>query len=121
MARTAIAVNTLARHGMSTADVTYTAGDAANDHEFVNDGKMLLLIKNADASPKTVDVKSVSDPYGRTDDTSVSVAAGAERVIGPFTPAAWNRIGADAGKVFIDITDDTSLSFAVLSYSSISD
>lgn len=102
-------------------ELTWTAGDAANDHYFDNSsGRVVLLVRNDDTSAKTITVVSVADPYGRTSDHSMSVDAtggGASQVaFVPFLPAtAWNQRGAgDLGRVHIDLADATGVSFAAV-------
>lgn len=111
MPRTNIPVTTLPDHGGTGADVSFTAADAANDHSFTNDGRTLLLIKNDDASPKTVTGVAVADPFGRTVNTSWAVGANSVRLVGPFSPELFSQ---SDGTMHVDITADTSLFFATL-------
>lgn len=69
---------------------TLTTASAASD-KFANNGKQYLLVYNGDSgahvltftSPVTVDGLAVADP-------TVSVAAGATKLIGPFKPSVFN-------------------------------
>lgn len=119
MARVAIAINTLGPNGGGLNDTTFTAGDATNDHEFDNDGNTLLVVRNTDVAAKTVTVKSVADPFGRSQDLTLTVPAlsGANpglAMAGPFLSAIWNQSGA---KVHVDIASATNLSFAAVKQS----
>jgi len=114
MARTAIAVQEVPFQG--SAAVNFGAADSVNGMVFPNDGRTILLVKNAGAAPITVTVASVQDEYGRSGDISAaSVDVGAERVVGPLRPALWNqKSGTDMGKVYVDVSDDTSVTVAAL-------
>lgn len=66
--------------------VVFEAADTVDKNKIVLTGKEVILAKNVGASPATVTVTSVADPYGRTKDISaVSVAAGVVKAFGPFT------------------------------------
>ncbi len=69
---------------------------------------------NGSAGAITVTIVAVADEYGRTVDESVVLAAGDYGAAGPFKPGPWN---SEVGKMYVDISDDTSLTFAVLRYS----
>ena len=113
MARTALTVQTIPANGVSLDDIAMTAGDATNDHEYLNDGTVFVLMKNADASPHTATLISVADEYGRTEDETMTCAAGESCIAGPFKPRNWNQAG---GLMHVDLTVDTSVSFAVLKF-----
>lgn len=114
MARTALPIQQIPRNG-SIAGVSFTAADATNDHEFPNDGNTFLIVKNTDVAAQSVTVVSVPDEHGRTGDLTISVPAnGGVAVTSVFRPAIWNQSGADAGKVFVNITTATGLSLAAV-------
>lgn len=117
MARTALTVQVIPRHGKAIDELTFTAADATNDHEFVNDGQTLLLVKNQHSSAQAVTIVSVADPFGREEDTTMSVDAGnvdpKVGIAGPFSPSLFNQAG---GLVHVDITDDTALEFAAVKF-----
>ncbi len=93
-------------------NITFTAGVAANDIEFTNDGRTVLLVKNAGASgAQTADVIAVASPYGRLQDQTVSADQGAESIAGPFPPQLWTQ--AD-GMVYVDIATEDAFSFAAV-------
>ncbi len=115
MPRTAIAVQVAGPNGLALDDITFSAADATNDHEFVNSGREILLMKNDSGGALTADAKSVIDEHARLGDQTLTAAAANISMAGPFSPAVWNqRAAADAGKVFVDLTVDTSLTFAVI-------
>ena len=84
---------TLARINATLAGGTFaTVAAAAGGDAFPNDGNTLLYVKNGGASPMTVTVDSVKlSNYGTDEDVAVTVAAGVEKVIGPFPVARFGR------------------------------
>jgi hypothetical protein len=103
MARTNIALTSLGFAGKSA--VAWTAADATNDHSFVNDGKTLLLVKNATgAAAINVDVDSVADENGRLGDVQLAVANGEIGVFGPFKPSIFNQSGLVNVNLDVDTT-----------------
>jgi len=113
MARTAITVQAMAAHGGGKDDIAWTAADATNDHEFLNTGRELVLMKNDSAGALTATLVSVADEYGRTGDKTITTGASDISIFGPFPPSKFNQAG---GLMHIDLTDDTSLSFAVVQF-----
>ena len=116
MARVTVPINTVPPNGTGLNNLTFVAADATSDHEFDNDGATLLVVKNTGVGVGTVTVVSVTDPYGRTKDTTLTIPAltGSDpglAVAGPFLPAIWNQAGA---KVFVDLTTATGLSLAAV-------
>lgn len=112
MARTDIPVQTIPFQG-SVTDAVLTAGDATNDHEFSNDGEVVLFIKTG-ATPVTVTVVSVPDEFGRTGDEVYTVAADKESFAGPFIQSIWNQSGA---KIHVDLSVDTNVELAAMKFS----
>ncbi len=110
MARTVIALQDIPSEG-HIADITMSAADAANNHELANNGKVLLLVDNADASPHQVTIVSVPDFAGRTQDIVQSIVAGDIAIFGPFKPAWWNQPG---GILHVDLDTDTAVTLAAL-------
>ena len=91
------------------------AGDAANNHVFVNDGKTLLYVKNAGGGAVLVTIVSVKDSLGRLQDEVLSVAAGEEAIFAPTRKGGWSqKSGVDQGKTLVDIDVDTSVTLAAL-------
>ncbi len=118
MPRTNIPVQVIPSNGGVDNDITYTAADAANDHEFLNSGNEMLYMKSTTAGAKSATAVSVSDEHGRTGDTTMA-PNGSEiiAVAGPFKPSVWNqRAAADAGKMFVDIASDAGVVFAVVQF-----
>ncbi len=107
MARTVLTVQEIARTGIVPA---YVAGDATNDHEFVNDGKTFVHVKNGGGAPIDVVFQTPGSVDGlAVADRTVSVGAGAEKMIGPFPTTTYNQSG---GKVYLDLTVDTTVTLA---------
>lgn len=113
MARTNIPVQEVPLHGAALDDVSFTAADATNDHEFVNTGREILVMNNGDASQRTATVVSVADENGRTGDQDLAPAAGEISVAGPFPTSLWN---STLGKVYVNLSpgEDANVTFAVL-------
>ena len=79
MPRVDIPVQTIGPYGAEIDSITWTTGDAANDHSFQNTGKELLLMRNRAGGAKQATVVSVASgrTLGRTGDRSLDPAAGA--------------------------------------------
>jgi len=114
MARTAITVQTIPAYGNPLEDISWTAADATNDHQFVNDGRSLLLIKNGHTSPITTTVVGVANirTYNAAPSIDIATTNAKESIAGPFPTDAFNQAG---GIVHIDLTADTNLELAVVS------
>lgn len=117
MARTNIPVQTLPQFGGGIQNITKTAGDAANGHEFVNDGRSRLKVQNLDASSKTVTVVSVADRFGRTKDTVLIVpaATAGDPGSGEAGPFEAELFGQPGSKVNVDLSAATSVKLWVIS------
>lgn len=112
MARTPLTVQELGAEGaQKLEDIAFTSGVAADDLEFPNDGRTLLLIDNGGASSQDAAVISVADPHGRTGDLTVSTTNAKISMAGPFPKSLWNQ--AD-GMVHVDITTEDVFSFAAV-------
>lgn len=107
MPRTALTVQSLGLNGQLNA--TMTAADATNGMAFVNDGQTVLVVRNTDASAKTVTVKSVPDEWGRSGDVTCVVAASGVGILGPFTPAIFNQ---SDGTINVDFSASTGVTVA---------
>jgi len=84
---------------------------------FLNAGKCSFRVKNGSASPITVTVSSVADSYGRTGDQVITVAAGAEVVVGFLAPPSlWNQISGNVGYVQVTYSAVVSVSVAVIQH-----
>ncbi len=70
----------------ATAANTGTAGD-----EFLNDGRVILYTKNSSGGPVIVTIDAQSIQGIAFTDPTVTVADGAEKVIGPFNPQYFNN------------------------------
>jgi hypothetical protein len=92
------------------------ASAASGGDTMVNDGKTVLIVKNASGSAITVTVTAkAACPLGSLHNISVSVANGAEQIIGPFLPAIYNNT---SGAVEITYSSVTSVTVAALKVSS---
>lgn len=91
---------------------SFSAADAAGD-QFANTGKCILHVKNGGASAITVTIASqISNPPAGTiaQDQQVTVAAGSEKMIGPFPQSAFND---ENGQVHVSYSGVTSVTIAV--------
>ncbi len=109
-----IATKALSPFAVDVGVPTFTAADAANDHKFVNDGRKVLLVNNESASPITITIpgNTNSQTFQQDPGLAIAVAANTIHAIGPFAPNVYNQTGS---VVHVMISDDTTLSFAVLS------
>lgn len=113
MSQTALTVQ---KPGLTAAALTAAAADGVNGNFFINNGRTLLIIKNGGASSITATVTSVPDPYNRTGDVTVTVAAGAEMVVGPFEQTLFNQAsGVTAGGVQLSYSGATSVTVSAVS------
>lgn len=105
MARTAITVQVIDPAGLSA---TYASGDATNDHEFANDGKTFLHVKNTGGSAVNVTINTqlnCSQGYSHDEGGSVPATTGDE-MFGPF---AVNRFNDANGNVLVDLDTDSGI------------
>jgi hypothetical protein len=105
---------TLAVQDVNTSGIgpTYAAASGGGD-QFPNDGRTLLHVKNGSGAPITVTVASQrSCDQGSTHNTTVSVPASGERMIGPFPT---DRYSDSNGFVQLTYSGVTSLTVAALS------
>lgn len=85
------------------ADITMTAGDAANGNSCALTGRLFLFVYNSDASAQTITITSVADNLGRTGDISAySVGAGEFALFGPFPNHGWRQTD---GKLYFTVSD----------------
>jgi hypothetical protein len=110
MARTVLNIQTVTRAGL---EVAYQNGDLANGHSLDNASqKVIIHVKNASVgsinvtipTPGTVDGLAVADLI-------VAVPASEERFIGPFPRNVYGQAGS---LVFVDLSDDTTVTLAAL-------
>ena len=112
MARTTL-TKTAAPGGYSStgAVVAMTAADITNKNQFVATGGDLVIAQNSGASPYTVTITSVADPYGRTKDvTAFSLNAGEIAVFGPFPALGWQQTD---GKIYLE-ANNAAVKFGVV-------
>ncbi len=112
MARTTLNFQQVVRTGIVP---TFTAVDAVNGNQFANDGRMGLHVKNAGASPTnaTFLTPQVIDGDLAVPDRVVTIAAGAEKKIGPFPPSGPEGYNQADGNVYVDWSVGTSVTVNV--------
>lgn len=108
MARTILTVQESSRKG-----VQLVLAAANVDGSYVpNDGKVMLIGKNADASSHTVTVAPTAPvPGGTVSGTPVTVAAGAEFALGPWPPEYYNNA---LGQILATFDAVTSVTIAAV-------
>lgn len=108
MAYTALSVQTPTKDGVT---LTFTQFDDTNGMKVPNDGKTILLIKNAnglDTVNLTVNTPGDVDGNAIADVTGNGVADGAIGSMGPFKPDVYNQNStADKGHVLFDAGSGT--------------
>jgi len=81
---------------------------AGGGDEFANDGQTMLVVKNDGSGSVTVTVSSQKlCDEGFTHDLSVTVAAGAEKWIGPLPVTRFNDANSKVQVAYSDATDVT--------------
>jgi hypothetical protein len=104
MPRTNIVVLQATRAGVT---VSGTAADVANGNTIASDGHIALLLRNTNsgstARTLTIHVAATVDGLAVTDRT-VTVPAGAEKLVGPFSPREYGgrlKINGDNAELLI--------------------
>lgn len=103
MPRTDVPVQSPASGGNS--QLTKTAADATNDHEFKNDGQVVLYIDNGSGATMNVTVQAVACAHGRTVDDTAAIPTGQTYKFGPYPVEEWNQ---SDGTVQVDVDQTTS-------------
>lgn len=112
MARSALAVQSITIAGL---EPSFTNANV-DGHSVINDGRVLLYVKNGSVSSINVTVQTPGEVGGNAiADRVVAVPAGEDRIIGPLPPRVYNRGGStDAHSVYVDFSDVTSVTVAAL-------
>ena len=111
MARTVLTVLEVPRtHPGGEVAYTFVAHDTVNENEFVLTGREILLIQSTDAGVQDVVISSTPDSFGRTQDLTVAVAAGADVALAFLTREGWMQ---PEGTLHLDCTVAT-IAYAVL-------
>jgi hypothetical protein len=82
----------------------------------VNNGNVIIQVKNGSGDSINVTIASVADSDGRSRATDITaVAASKTATFGPFRPDLFNQTGAaDLGHVFIDYSAVTTITVAAI-------
>jgi hypothetical protein len=114
MARGTITQHAISRQG--TFALTTVTADAVNNHAFDNsDGDVMILCQNGTASPVVLTFVTFATPDGlAVADLAVTVAAGADAIIGPFPKSLYNQAD-DTVYVNVDTTS-ASVALAAIKY-----
>lgn len=85
---------------------------AAGGDQFLNDGNVLIYVKNGGGSSINVTVTAPGTPGGLTiTNPVVAVPAGGEKILGPFPPQYFNNA---SGFVNLTYSGVTSVTVAVI-------
>lgn len=100
--RTAIAVQEVASN--NAAQLNEAAVDAANGMIFPNDGRTVLVVRNAGASALSITLKGVACSHGRAADVVVAALAAGRVYLSTYleTGLFSQKAGADSGQVYVD-------------------
>lgn len=110
MARTALAVQQIAVAGLTPA---LTAANVAG-HSFVNNEKTFLEVVNGAGAPITVTITTAATANGiAIADPTVSVAAGATGLIGPFSSFPFEAADRTINVDFSSVTTITCGAFTL--------
>lgn len=96
---------------LSGVDLTMEAADMLNGMQFQNNGNQVVLVDNLGVAPITVTIDFAPDRFGRDGNKIVTVPAGGQKFIGSFLTELYNQ----NGYVYLDFSDDTSVTVGVLS------
>ncbi len=99
--------------GANSLTPTFVAAAGGGD-TFVNDGRIMLYVKNGDASPITVTITTPTTLRGgiAVEDPPTTVPATSEEIIGPFDPTLFNATGGTG--VAVAYSAVTSVTVAVI-------
>jgi hypothetical protein len=113
MPRVLIATNIIAPN-LALDTLTWTPANATDNHYYVAEHDVILVVRNLDAAPKTVTILSVAEPrYGRTGDKAITVGAdGAVVFFGVASPEAWRQ--PNSANVHVNVSAATNLAIAAL-------
>ncbi len=93
--------------------------DAANGNDFGNNGRQFLWVKNGDSGSHNLTIKTYpkGDAPGGLDfsDEVIAIAAGVEKLVGPFPPSIFNDA---ANRVQLDWSASTSMKVQVVEFAS---
>jgi hypothetical protein len=90
--------------------LTWTAMDPTNGNSCALSGKQCLLFRNEGVGSESVQLLSVDDPFGRRGDLTLTLAAGAYRIIGPMIMTGWKQTD---GLLYLD-PSSSDMNVAVL-------
>lgn len=98
---------------ISQTGIVPTKAAASVSDTFVNNGKTFYSISNGSAGTVTVTVDSLTTcNFGHDHNLTMTVAAGAEKFLGPFEPSRFNSA---AGLVTVTLDSATTVTVAAIS------
>lgn len=115
MARTALTQQSIVQAGLVPS---YAAANA-DGHSIEGSGAVFLHVKNGGGVTCNVTIETPGTVAGlAVTDQAVAVAAGAEKMIGPFDKRAFNRLAGttDAGLVYVNFDQVASVTVALLGF-----
>ncbi len=114
MPRTSLTVQDASR--FTPVVLTMNAVDAVNGNRFTDTGEVAILVTNASGGDLTVTVKTpeVYDTDLAITDRTYTIATGASKWIGPFSPAYRSTVDSTANQVQLDWSTGTSVTVGLL-------
>lgn len=103
---------------MAGANFTWTTPVASDNYLWVNSGNAILVVRNTNASTRTLTIKrhSTFDGEAVADRTITIPALTALVIVGPFPTNIYNaKTGGDVGKASFSFNAITDLTFALFS------
>lgn len=79
--------------------LTFQAADGTNNNAVTMSGRDLLVVRNTTGGGLALTIQTLADPYGRTGNITETIAAGVQKVYGPFGQTGFQQ--AD-GKLYVD-------------------
>lgn len=101
--------NLTVQKGTTTGiDTTTLVAAASGGDSFVNTGRELFIVKNADVSPHTPTFATPITVDGQAvADKATAVPAGHTVIFGPFSPSLYNDTGGNVNVTYDDVTSVT--------------
>lgn len=111
MARTNLTKTSLSGAYAGATDLlTMTAADTTNQNAFTLARHDIVVIHNTDTGSHNITLTSADDPYGRQEDITESIGAGAIKAFGAVQLKGWLQ---SDGKFYLE-ADNAAVEFGIL-------